>query len=37
MPVLDTCKFREVAIKTVGAMPRTWSNKGYLALMGKYL
>ena len=27
MPVLDTCKFKEVAIKTVGAMPLTRSTR----------
>ena len=26
MPLLDTCKFEEVVIKTEGAMPRTMSN-----------
>ena len=29
MPLLDTCKFEEVVIKTKGAMPRTKSNMGF--------
>ena len=35
VPVLDTCMFEEVAIKSEGTMPRTRSNKGFLALKGK--
>ena len=37
MPVLNTGKLEEVAINTEGAMPRTRSNMGFLALKGKSL
>ena len=35
MSVLDTCKVKEVAMKTEDAMPKTRSNMGFLALKGK--
>ena len=37
MPILDTCKFEKVVIKTEGALPWTRSNIGSLALNGKEL
>ena len=33
MPLLDTCKFEEVVIKTEGAMPRAMSNMGLFFLI----
>ena len=32
MPVLDTCKFEEVVIKTEGTVPQDKSIMGFLAL-----
>ena len=35
MPVLHTCKFKEVAIKIDSAMPRTRSNMGFSSIQGQ--
>ena len=37
IPVLDTCKFEEVAIKNKGAMPRTMSNMDLFSTPGQQL
>ena len=37
MPVLHTCTFEEVRIKTEGVMNQAMSNKGSQALKVKYL
>ena len=35
MPLLDTCKFEEVVIKTQEAMPRTMSNMFFIITQGQ--
>ena len=35
VPVLDTCMFEEVAIKSGGTMPRTRSNMGCFSTQGQ--
>ena len=37
MPLLDTCKFEEIVIKTEGAMPRTMSTMGFFITQGQVI